>query len=300
MIKKRLLNIYRRLIGSAGLIRDEASYRYALKGADFSNRDNNKFAVILHLYYADSWSTFSERIKSSLEGYEFDLYITMPKHNIKIVDVINSDFSQAKIIFVPNRGRDVLPFVRLIPFIKKAGYVYVLKLHSKKSTHRKDGKEWLDGMLTGLLPYSKYIMKNIHKTMQSKDTGVIGPSGVYYPLTVNFPANGYHMTNVLNRIYSKSIAHKYLQSERGGYGFFGGTMFWVRVDSIYKLCKFSIHNFESERGQIDGTFPHALERLFTLVSEIDKRNIFEVGTDGVVSRRYASTNIPEWSEDHLK
>lgn len=265
----------------------------------FMRSTNVTLAVVIHLFYVDNWPLFVRKL-TNLNGYPFDMFITIPQQNIYFKKEILKAYPTANIIVVPNHGRDVLPFIKVAKKLYEAGYESVLKFHSKKSTHREDGQEWLDDMLNKLLPDRSRVMDDIYDKLQDKNTGILGPEGVYYPLTVNFPANGVHMTRIIKKLYDSRLAHKYLQLNRNQYGFFGGTMFWARLDAIKNLLVFPVRYFETEAGQIDGTLPHALERLFTVVPEIDMKTNYEINDKGVVKRPYMSTNIPDWSEDHLK
>lgn len=262
----------------------------------------SKYAVVLHLYYSDSWQgLFAEKLKVLSDSLKYDLYVTMPEENQDYIKEIRKSFNSANILIVPNKGRDVLPFIKTANLLSKNGYESVLKIHSKKSTHREDGQGWLEGMVEALLPSQTVTIESIRQVLDIPDTGIVGPSGVYYPLTVNFPANGPHMSRVVRGRYGKKTEHHYLQSHRADYGFFGGTMFWARLDAIEPLLGFSAARFERESGQIDATFAHALERLFCIVPEIEGRRMYEVSAEkGVVERSYRSDNIPEWSEDHMK
>ena len=108
------------------------------------------------------------------------------------------------------------------------------------------------------------------------------------------------MTDVVSKLFSKDMAHEALQENRAEYGFFGGTMFWVNVESVRGLLGYGASSFEPEAGQIDGTFAHALERLFCVVPEIEKKDLYHSDGIRVAKRSYKSNNIPEWSEDHDK
>lgn len=256
-------------------------------------------AVIIHLYYTDNWQLFKSKLKN-IAHVKFDLFITMPSHNQDFISIIKKDFPSVRVLIVPNHGRDVLPFIKAAQIVKKMGYEAILKFHSKKSTHRTDGQEWLVGMLDKLLSSDKKVIDSLLAVLQEGSVGIVGPSDVYYPLTVNFPANGLHMTRVVKRLYGRKVAYDVLQAERREYGFFGGTMFWARIDAIDNLLYCPVGRFEREKGQIDGTFAHALERLFCIVPEIEGRKMYEVARNGVVQRSYNSENIPDWSKDHLK
>lgn len=265
----------------------------------FNRSADAKLAVVIHLYYVDNWQLFKQKI-GNLNSQKFDLFITIPKHNLYFEKEVKKDFPEALVIVVPNHGRDVLPFISVAKVLYELGYIYVLKFHSKKSTHRNDGQDWLEEMLNKILPDNDNLIRNIITILDSKSTGLVGPSGVYYPLTINFPANGVKMTNILNKIYNKSLSNDILQVNRSNYGFFGGTMFWARLDAIKSLLDVSWYDFDAEAGQIDGTTAHALERLFVVVPEIDNKDIYEVDGKSVNRRSYVSDNIPSWSEDHLK
>jgi rhamnosyltransferase len=260
---------------------------------------NTSIAVVIHLYYTDNWELFKNKLKN-IAHVKFDLFITMPSHNQGFISTIKKDFPSVRVLIVPNHGRDVLPFIKAAQIVKKMGYDVILKFHSKKSTHRTDGQQWLEGMLDKLLPSDRKVIDKLLAVLHEGTTGIVGPSEVYYPLTVNFPANGMHMTHVVKRLYGRKVAYDVLQMNRKEYGFFGGTMFWARTDAIDGVLYCPVGKFEREKGQIDGTFAHALERLFCIVPEIEGKKMYEVAKNGVVERSYNSDNIPDWSEDHLK
>lgn len=298
-INRKLHNIRTNLNTYLTSFSESRFYRISEKKLKIKRLPETKCAVVIHLFYVDNWPLFVNKL-ANLRNIKFDLFITIPVKNIYFIKEITSIYPRAKIMVVPNRGRDVLPFIRIASRLYESGYEYVLKFHSKKSTHRNDGQAWLESMLDKLLPEKTSIINDIQAKLMKKDTGIVGPVGVYYPLTVNFPANGLHMTNIVKHLYNKKIAYDYLQTKRGDYGFFGGTMFWARLDAIEGLLGFPVCCFEAESGQIDGTFSHALERLFAIVPEIDNRKNYEITEKGIVMRPYRSLNIPNWSTDHLK
>jgi len=308
---KRVKNIIKKIVDKLRLVFDisisreltiasnSKVYKHIAKEWTFVRPKDTKLAVVIHLFYVDSWPLFLSKL-ANLGSFKFDIFITMPVSNAYFIKEIKKSYPKANVITVPNQGRDVLPFIQVAKELSESGYESVLKLHSKKSTHRDDGQEWLNDMLESLLPQSQDMIDDIINKLSNKETGVIGPEGVYYPLTVNFPANGKHMTKVIEKLYDNHLAYEYLQLKRADYGFFGGTMFWVRLDAIDNLLDFPVRCFETETGQVDGTFAHALERLFCVVVEIDKKNNYEITKKGVVNRPYRSINIPEWSDLYLK
>jgi lipopolysaccharide biosynthesis protein len=260
-------------------------------------RQIDKLAVVIHLYYTESWGLFFRKLNLLKSVTNFDLFITMPKENIGFQNTIRESFPNVIFFVVKNRGRDVLPFLKVGKLLKKTDYSTVLKFHSKKSTHRNDGKEWLENTLNQIIPNDKRTLMMIIQKINNPNTGVIGPAEFYYPLSINFLANYKSVLWILKKITRKKydaheLAHKY--------GFFGGTMFWARIDSISPIFRFSNRNFQKEMGQTDGTFAHSVERVLCVFPELNNRKIYSCDGKTVRITKYISGNIPDWSTDHDK
>jgi lipopolysaccharide biosynthesis protein len=76
-------------------------------------------------------------------------------------------------------------------------------------------------------------------------------------------ANRERIGTILGSITDKKTVRKILDTS-SKYPYFGGTMFWCRVDFLRPLLKSGMttpSNFETERGQVDGTAAHAIERI---------------------------------------
>lgn len=299
-VRLSVRNITKTIINYLATRHIAQEYHESLRAFDVSSRQKDTvIAVVIHLYYTDNWPLFKKKLRN-ISSQKFDIFITIPKQNTIFIDEIRKVFPAATVLTVPNHGRDVVPFLQVARVLKQAGYEIVLKFHSKKSTHRADGQEWLEDMLNKLLPSDNELVNSLVNKLQQPNTGIVGPSDVYYPLTVNFPANGLHMTRALKKLYGSNIAYNILQRRRKEYGFFAGTMLWMRLDAIDKLLDFPVWYFEQEKGQIDATFAHAIERLLCLIAEIDQKKIYEISSTNIMERTYQSENIPDWSEDHDK
>ncbi len=272
----------------------------AILRRDIVRSPQTKTAVVVHLYYIESWDLIIAGLRKLTTP--FDLFVSIPAANQNFATKILADHEQAHIYEVPNRGRDVLPFIKLATILDDKGYQNVLKLHSKKSSHRKDGNEWLGNIIAGLLPDSKPVLDKLMQVLDDQSTGIVGPENQYLQLTVNFEANGVHMTKALKAIYhDRQKVNKTLQVDRANYGFFAGTMFWARLDAIRPVIsqRFGVNKFVTEAGQIDGTFAHALERVFCLVPEIDGKSMYESGARGVNKVDYKTNNVPDWSDVYI-
>lgn len=279
-------------------VRAARLYRNSLLSLETLGRTENTVAcVVVHLYYIESWNLFSEKLKE-LRSIAYDLYVTMPEKNRDFEPRIRQDFSDARIVYVPNRGRDVLSFMELKDVLLKKGYQYALKIHSKKSTHRTDGEDWLRDMVEALLPSSTELQEQLRSALDNKQTGVVGPEGQYLSLVVNFDANSRHIMAILDSMYPGREMGTKIERARNDYGFFAGTMFWARLDALVGISHIQLSRYELERGQIDGTLPHALERLFSLVPEIDGKDVYEIGAT-LKKVPYKTTNIPDWSDVYI-
>lgn len=256
-----------------------------------------KNLVVLHLYYTDMWPYFKSRL--TLLGVDFDLVVTIPEQNKSYEKDIIKDYSFAKVLITENHGRDVWPFIQAMNKYQK-NYTHVLKLHSKKSKHRKDGSMWLDDIVDKLT--NKKGSDEIIEILDNPKTGIIGPEGQYLPLAINLPANGVKIKKILRRKYGLFRAGRIL-NRSFDYGFFAGTMFWARIDAIKPIIdmNFQRSDFDDEKGQIDGTFAHALERVFCLIPEIDGRQMYAIDKSGTIIKiPNNSNNIPDWSDLNSK
>lgn len=247
------------------------SYQKSLKSLNMSQSPGTKLAVIIHLYYSDLWPVIESRLKSI--NIPFDLFVSVQSKDAGIeLDRVNKYHKLTNIVSLPNRGRDVLPFMVISSEISKSGqYQYLLKLHSKKSPHRNDGNEWLDSLLNELIPPD---ISGIIKTLKRRDTGSIGPSDHIVSLNKYMGGNRERIRVILGQVSSRKVVDEVLKRP-SRYPFFGGTMFWCRLDYLSPLLESDITpaDFNSEGGQVDSTTAHAIERVLgrALHSATDKK-----------------------------
>ncbi|HSX07919.1 MAG TPA: rhamnan synthesis F family protein [Candidatus Saccharimonadales bacterium] len=282
------------------VLRAYRSLAFAGVAANVHRAPDTHMAVVLHLYYPEAWELFAAKLRL-LKAYPFDLFVTLPVAHRDFAATIKRDFPAAYVFVVPNRGRDVLPFIEVAKVLEKAGYTYLLKMHSKKSTHRTDGGDWLSDLAGKLVPENPAVLDSVIAALKKPKTGIIGPEEHYLSLPVNFEANQGHMHEILSKVYSPGTSLKVLGS-RTDYGFFAGTMFWARLDALAPILhqNYGPRQFEGEAGQIDGTFAHALERVFCLSAEIDRKDLYEVNQTALAKlKTYQTDNIPDWSDVYI-
>lgn len=233
----------------------------------------------MHLYYPDLWEKIASRL--ALINEPFDLFVTL--------DVKDQDFqptlANKNVIItryiVPNRGRDVLPFLYVAKRLRAAGYEYVLKLHSKKSKHREDGSDWLSDLLEELLPTTEVISAIIEK-LRHNSTGSVGPSRHLVSLKRHIGSNKEILGDLITRSYGDKVARKVLDKTEL-YPYFGGTMLWFRLEEMDKLLDLGLmpDDFQSEHGQIDGTIAHAIERFIGVMPKLNHKKVYTVSKTGI-------------------
>jgi lipopolysaccharide biosynthesis protein len=253
-------------------------------------------AVVIHAHYPDLISDLGDALDRLKAPY--DLFVTIPAARSTAVASVRRRWPHAHVIVLPNRGRDILPFISTAQVLRMLDYQYVLKLHTKRSPHRRDGRSWFYSLLDGLIPRDTERQESVLRALSNEDCGIIGPPNQFMALTVNIAANRAHLQDALSTIYSPEIARQVVTAQPGRWGFFAGSMFWASLtalDPVLSHCG-NPTKFEIERGTADGTFAHAVERLISIVPEIAGRSLYEIGSWGVQSVMPYSGLRPEWAD----
>jgi lipopolysaccharide biosynthesis protein len=223
--------------------------------------------VILHIYYPDMWTQIVSYLSNL--GEEFDLYVTVPDDVMISEKMIQTDFPKAQIFRCENRGRDIGPFLMVFSAISQLGYQFICKIHTKKSPHIPIGRDWGEDMLGKLLG-SRNIILGIKKSFtEHPDWGIIAPYGHVVPWNYYWQENVTKVTEL-----ARAIGAPF---ENFDFCYVAGSMFWFRPEALFPILKAGIHpqDFEIEKGQVDGTLAHAIERLLGLSARFTGYKIAE-------------------------
>ena len=234
-----------------------------------------KLAVVVHLFYPDMWPIFAEKLAHI--DVPFDVYVTVMKRDSDIeIAPVGPNHRNTNVIVVANRGRDVLPFLVVATRLRELrNYDYVLKLHSKKTEHRSDGSQWLAELLDDLLPAD---VTKIMQTLDDPMTGCVGPGRHLVSLQRHLGSDEADMRALMARMCGNDVVEKVFGS-LAKYPYFGGTMFWARMDYLDPLLDqfLTPGDFPPEEGQIDGTMAHAIERILgRVLHKIEGRTMYAV------------------------
>ena len=222
-------------------------------------KKESDIAVILHLYYTDLWDEIYEQLLN-LGDTDFDLYISInPQYDDRDITQILTRFPRAHIFSFENRGRDILPFLRLFNLIYPLEYKAVCKIHSKKSLHRKDGDLWRDQLIKGLLGSPRLIRENLKRLEEDSKTGIVVPRGNIFDYKDWIGSN--------NKMVVDFIKQNNIRS-RENFTFPSGAMFWFKPAVFQQLYQtIDSGRFKVEQGELDGTMAHTIERLFGLLCQ---------------------------------
>lgn len=229
-----------------------------------------KIAVVVHLYYTDRWEYIKEKL-SLLDPKVYDLFVSINEKDKDFKAQVTAFKETATVEVVPNRGRDILPFIHILPKLKESGYKAVLKLHSKKTLHRDNGKDWFEDLVDSLIPDEDNVNKIVARITEKPE--LIGPSGHYISLRRFMGSNEGHLKTLLTRMNDGKVAKDILSNAFNGY--FAGSMFWANLEVLDPLLKLYMlpEDFESENGQIDGTMAHAIERVISLLLHVNETKV---------------------------
>lgn len=212
--------------------------------------------VIAHVYYPELWPELADRV-SRVPG-EVDLAVTLVRGRAEeLADVIVAQFPRATVRVVENRGRDIWPLVQVLDLV--AGHQAVLKLHTKKSPHMRNGEAWRRDLLDGLCSSPSQVRAILDLMASDERIGIVAPPGNV--LGREFIANnGGLLAGLVGRSGRDYDARRLW--------FPAGSMFWAKPQVLLALGELELTaaDFADETGAIDGTLPHALERYLGVIA----------------------------------
>ncbi len=211
----------------------------------------NDCAIILHLHYEDLWPSIRSYLLNSFENQNFDLYVSVT--TLSGYKKVITDFPNAYIELIENRGRDILPFIRMLKIINNFGYVAICKIHSKRSIYRLDGDEIRNDIFKELIGSSSKVNAILSRFKNNSKIGMFVPKKYLLSHTDH---NMLFDANIVESI-SQFLKIKFRYSM-----FPAGSMFWFSPKSLDLLLKLDDTFFDIELGLTDGTSAHAIERLF--------------------------------------
>lgn len=237
--------------------RSERERQLALFGKEVQK--NGRIALVLHLFYPDLWSETRGYLLSIPEP--FDLFISIPAENSAVRQELLSEYPNCYIYPCPNRGRDIAPFIEILSAVQGCNYEFICKIHTKKSLHLKDGEQWRNWLFAELLGDRKRVSEILRAFESDDSLGLITPEGYLY--------SAIDIHSFINQRWIQKLSEALevnLHDFRFDYP--AGSMFWCRASALHKLAAAGIRteDFETERGQLNRTLAHGIERIFGVLA----------------------------------
>lgn len=211
-------------------------------------------AIVVHIYYPDLWEEISATIRGA--GIHHDLFVTYTDRGAlsdDLPDRIKATFPNARVIAMPNHGRDIFPFVHLVNSGLLCPYKAVCKIHTKRSPHRDDGDAWRRHLINGILPPGQ-TAEYLQRFLADPLAALWVADGQHYDGTHWWGSNFENTTDLLARVE--------IRSNPDWLTFPPGSMYWMKPPLLAMIRGMQLDqdDFELESAQLDGTMAHAFER----------------------------------------
>ena len=234
--------------------------------SDLPLESGAKFAAAVHVYHLELLDELIDHLGSI--PVEFDLIVT----NASGVDLSLDPgrmphLQQAVVLGVQNRGRDLWPLAQVVNAGLLDRYNLILKVHTKRSDWRAahgglsgTGSSWRSELLSALLGDGGNVGRILDAFATLPALGMVTADG-------SLLGPGFWGSN--ERATSRLMGRIGLEIRPEELRFAAGSMYWTRASILQRLRALHLEgaDFEDERGQIDGTTAHALERLIGLVAQ---------------------------------
>jgi lipopolysaccharide biosynthesis protein len=242
----------------------------------------HKIALVIHAHYVDIFEEIIQSIDADVKN-SVVIYITCEaKNETAIREILTQNAVVATLHIVQNHGRDMLPFLKILPQVVNAGASFIIKVHTKKSTHRVDGDAWRKELI-GTLLNAVNIKQAMDMFNENAGLGIIGPAGNVVPMDTYWGSNQLATLKLATRLgVDLEDIHRLT--------FVAGSMFFARVTALLPLLGLELRDeeFEAEAGQVDGTMAHAIERAISISAH---RQAFTVAAiDKTITTEFAYAN----------
>ncbi|MBQ3442521.1 MAG: hypothetical protein IJG33_04665, partial [Selenomonadaceae bacterium] len=258
-------------------LKPPVEHSYGIYSETFSGElltQPGRIAIQAHIFYLDLLDDMAAYCANM--PYKFDALISIVDGSAedKVYDAFKEIPNADKVIVraVPNRGRDVAPF--LVGFADLLPeYDFALHIHSKKSLFTgSEQQSWRNYLFDALLGSPEHIRQIFKAFDDDKSVGVIYPR----PAENIFYASFTWLSN--RDAGQKLLSRAGIPPNKTDYfDFPAGTMFWARTQALRKFFSIglTLEDFPTEQGQNDGTIAHAFERSILLAAKAQGMNCYE-------------------------
>lgn len=224
-----------------------------------------RLALHVHAFYVDQVDEILARLGRNTSRP--DLFVSAPTDRLSEAEEAVARYSGRVVAVegVPNRGRDIGPFLTAFGPRLAGEYDIVGHIHTKKSTDYKNPRAveaWKTFLLENLLggPKGGAMLDRIVTAMAAD------PS-----IAIAYPDDPHVMGWTANRGAAENLARRLRRGTLPDqFNFPIGTMFWLRADLLRQFVALDLDwtDYPAEPVPYDGSMLHALERLFGVLPDL--------------------------------
>lgn len=234
-----------------------------------AEKNKRKIALLIHAYYLDQMDRTCQYASAMPE--DADIYVTTPHKDLldKIKAVFSKLPNKVEVRLIENRGRDVSSLlVGFADLIDK--YDYLCFYHDKKVNQvspKSVGSSFCYLVSESTLHGKKYVQNILNTFEENPKLGMLSPlppchSDYYLTLHSDWGPN-YDNTVKLKEQLKLDVPISVDKPPVAPLG----TVFWFRGVAMKKLFskKWKYSDFPAEPNGVDGTFLHAVERIYPYI-----------------------------------
>ncbi len=231
-------------------------------------------ALHVHAFYPELIEELLQCLAGNLSSCDLFLTTTRDEDRVQLETILASyDGGKIDLRMVPNRGRDIGPFLTQYEW-PNTKYDLVGHLHCKKTAHlnAEVGETWRHFLWWNLVGNGLPMMDVIaHQFEDDERLGLVFPDD---PHVVGWWNNNKHADDL-------ALKMRLTADLPQAFEFPVGTMFWCRPAALRPLFELGLRweDYPTEPLPNDGTILHAIERLLPLVAQNE-------------GYRVAATNVP--------
>lgn len=228
--------------------------------------ENKKIAIHLHTFYVDLLQEFLDEF--SKFSFPFDLFITTDSDEklVEINNILLSNNAKAIVQVTGNRGRDILPMLKLKDDLSR--YDYIGHFHTKKSKEAEHwaGETWRKELINMLVRPSDSIVANLQK---NQELGiVIADIPTYFRFVKLDPWYELSLTPAMTELWKKMKMTKIIDfSQFSTFTMSYGTYCWFKYDALKPLFDLDLKDSDvPEEPLPQDSILHSIERMLIYIA----------------------------------
>lgn len=232
---------------------------------DYSN--TKKVAVHLHTFYVDLLEEFLKQFESF--HFDYDLFLTTDTESkkLEIQKILDDMGKQAQIFLTGNRGRDIIPMLKLKKEL--SSYDYIGHFHTKKSPEYPYwvGDSWRNELFHMLIQPADNILANLENNANLGLVIADIPTFFRYTRIVD-PWNENRFADGMNVLWQRMNLNRPIDfNSLNTFIMSYGTFIWFKRETLQPLFNLELQEDEIPTEPIpQHTILHSIERILVYLA----------------------------------